>query len=335
MDSPKYIVLGTDRDGMILKKDSLFPVRSIAKLATSLCIHRLADAGYLSVNDPLAKYIPQSTVAVESVTVRTLLCHLSGLPNWYDETNAPWSENLTWPMVKQACFETKPEISPNTKVIYSNVGYALLAAIIEHLTNQPFQQAMRDWVFEPLAIDACYGDALPRPIAKILVPREKLENIGKPVEDINSAMSNLTGMPFGGLITNLDGTLALIHAFRGNPHGFLRVETVNEATRNQTGVLPSTLFDWSTCPWGLGPELRGTKKPHWASIRTNPESFGHAGDSGCIVWTDPSQNVTYAILATRSFDDWLFEAFPGIGTAILEIGSQGSHDATAEAIGLG
>lgn len=333
MGSPQYIILGTDRDGMVIEKDSLFPVRSIAKLATSLCIHRLVDAGYLSVNDPLAKYIPKSTVAVEGVTVRTLLCHLSGLPNWYDETNAPWSKNLTWQMVKQACFGTKPEISPNTKVIYSNVGYALLAAIAEDITNEPFQEAVRDWVFKPLGIDACYGDASPRRVAKILVAGEKPENIGTPVEDINSAMSSTVGMPFGGLITNLDGTLALLHAFRGKPHGFLRAETFIEATRNQTGVLPGTLFDWPICPWGLGPELRGTKKPHWASIRTSPESFGHAGDSGCIVWTDPFQNVTYAILATRSFDDWLFEAFPEIGTAILEIGSQRSRDVTSEAMG--
>lgn len=172
MGSPQYIILGTDRDGMVLEKDSLFPVRSISKLATSLCIHRLADAGYLSLNDPLANYIPQSTVAVEGVTIRTLLCHLSGLPNEYDETNAPWSENLTWQMVKQACYETKPEISPNTKVVYSNVGYALLAAIAEDITSQPFQEAMRNWVFEPLGIDAYYGDASPRRVAKILVASE-------------------------------------------------------------------------------------------------------------------------------------------------------------------
>lgn len=142
-------------------------------------------------------------------------------------------------------------------------------------------------------------------------------------------------MPDGGLVTNLDGTFALIHAFLGKPHGFLSEETLTEATRNQTGVLPGTLFDWPICPWGLGPELRGTKKPHWAPIRSSSESFGHAGDSGCIVWTDPFQDVTYAILATRSFDDWLFEAFPQIGSAILETASQRSRDATSKAMGPG
>lgn len=56
--TPHYLALGTDRDGVALDKDSLFPVRSIAKLATSLCILRLADAGHLSINDSLAKYLP-------------------------------------------------------------------------------------------------------------------------------------------------------------------------------------------------------------------------------------------------------------------------------------
>lgn len=317
MGTPHYLALGTDRDGVVLEKDSLFPVRSIAKLATSLCILRLVDAGYLSLNDPLAKYIPKSSVAVEGVTIRTLLCHLSGLPNWYDETKAPWSASLTWPLVKQACIETQPEAPPHTKVIYSNVGYALLAIIIEHITNQPFQIAMHNWVFEPLAIEAYYGDEPPRPVLRILVPWEKPENIGNPTEKINSAFSSQVTMPFGGLITNLDGTFGLIHAFRGKPTGFLRDETIAEATQNQTGMLPGGMFNWPLCPWGLGPELRGTKKPHWAAFEASPESFGHVGDSGCVVWTDPSRDITYAILATRSFDEWVFEALPEIGAAIL------------------
>lgn len=318
MDAPQYITLGADRDGVIVEKERLFPVRSIAKLATSLCVLRLVDAGYLSLNDPLAKYLPGSTVAVEGVTIRVLLCHLSGLPNWYDETNAQWTESLTWQMVKRACIETQPGLPPNTKVIYSNVGYGLLATIVEQLTNQAFQTAMRDWVFEPLGIEAYYGDEPPRQVAKILVPWEKPENIGKPAEVFNSALSSMVTMPFGGLITNLDGTFGLIQAFQGKPRGFLHDGTIAEATRNQTGMLPGDLFDWPLCPWGLGPELRGTKKPHWASIKASPGSFGHAGDSGCVVWTDPMQNITYTILTTRSFDEWAFDALPEIGTAIID-----------------
>ena len=125
-------------------------------------------------------------------------------------------------------------------------------------------------------------------------------------------------MPFGGLITDLDGALTLIKAFQGQPEGYLQKETIAEATRNQTGTLPGSLFNWPRSEWGLGPELRGTKVPHWTPGMASPESFGHLGDSGCLVWADPSFNITYAIFATRSIAEWAFDALPKIGVTILE-----------------
>jgi len=103
----------------------------------------------------------------------------------------------------------------------------------------------------------------------------------------------------------------------GQPTGLLRPETRSEAIRNQTGALDGDIFNWSPCPWGLGPELRGAKAPHWTP-EASADSFGHVGDSGCIVWTDPVRDTTWAIQCTRAIDgDWFFAAMPEIGAAIL------------------
>jgi beta-lactamase class C len=75
---------------------------------------------------------------------------------------------------------------------------------------------------------------------------------------------------------------------------------------------------WSPCPWGLGPDLRGAKQPHWAPLEAGPGSFGHSGASGCLAWHAPDHGVTWALLGARTADSgWLLRRSPAIGAAIL------------------
>jgi beta-lactamase class C len=123
-------------------------------------------------------------------------------------------------------------------------------------------------------------------------------------------------------VTTAEGALALIRAFQGYPAAFLRPETCAEATRDQTGGLAGGLVEplyWSHCPWGLGPELRGDKMPHWAPAQAGPGSYGHSGASGCLAWAVPAPGVAWAMLGTRTADSgWLLRRAPSIGAAIVE-----------------
>jgi CubicO group peptidase (beta-lactamase class C family) len=319
-EASTYLVLGTDRDGIPLSQNSLFPVASITKLATALTVLRLVDSGQLTLDAPLARYIPESTVALDGVTVHTLLTHTSGLPNSHDETNAQWSESLTWHDIAQASIQTAPIAPPNTKVIYSNVGYSLLAVIIERLSGQPFKATLRQLVIEPLGIEAYLGDEPPHRVATVFDAGENPARIGTPLEWRNSTLFRSLATPYGGMVTSLNGAFGLLHVFSGKPVGFLRPEIIGEATRNQTGKMDGMVgpFKWSPCPWGLGPELRGIKTPHWIPPDASPNSFGHAGTSGCVVWTDPRRDITWTIMCTRAMDgDWFLPAFTEIGATIL------------------
>ena len=106
------------------------------------------------------------------------------------------------------------------------------------------------------------------------------------------------------------------------PHGFLSASLRAEATRNQTGDLPGGYggrFDYLHASWGLGVDLRGDKQPHWTPATASPDTFGHAGASGCVTWYDPQANVAWAILGTRTADNgWLVRGAPKIAAAILE-----------------
>jgi predicted ATPase len=88
--------------------------------------------------------------------------------------------------------------------------------------------------------------------------------------------------------------------------------------RDQTAGLFGTILGlpFPPSPWGLGVELRGTKNPHWSPQEASPDSFGHAGSSGCLVWVDPAAGVAWALLGARTFETW-WTAWPTIGAAIL------------------
>ncbi len=317
-DRPTYLVAGTDAGGQRLGEDSLFPVASITKLATALAVLRLADRGQLGVEDPLATHVAEAVAARPGITLRTLLTHTSGLRYDVAGHRAPSTRGLDWPALARACIATPPVDPPATRVNYSNVGYGLLAVVVERVTGQPFPAALRDLVLAPLAIEATLGAEPPRPPARI--GGDLGDGVGTELERYNSPFWRALGLPWGGLVTTAAGALRLVRAYAGDPPGFLSPELLARATQDQTGGLPggvmAHVMEWPRCPWGLGPELRGEKLPHMAPIEAAPESFGHGGASGSLVWHDPRAAVSWAMLTTRTFDD-AWRAWAAIGAAIL------------------
>ena len=141
--APEVLCLGSDWDGQPLEEGTLFPVASITKLATALAILRLADMGFLSLDDPLERFLPDAAAAVDDVTPRALLCHTSGLPEDLPHGAAPYTASLDWPTLAQAFLATPLAIRPWRLVNYSNTGYALLAVIIERLARLPYPLATK------------------------------------------------------------------------------------------------------------------------------------------------------------------------------------------------
>ena len=90
------------------------------------------------------------------------------------------------------------------------------------------------------------------------------------------------------------------------------------------GYNRSRAIAWPRCPWGLSVELRGDKRPHWTPSAAAPESFGQLGSSGCLAWCDPTRDVSWAILGTRTTDNgWMLRYAGAIGTAALQLASAG------------
>jgi beta-lactamase class C len=306
----EFLAAGADAAGRTLTAGTLFPVASISKLATALTLLRLADSGALNLDAPLWQYLPEAVSARDDapgsgVTLRTLLSHTSGLPYDLPSSLAPYNSQLDWPALAQACLQTPLTSPPHKHVLYSNVGPGLCAIVVERLTGRVFHTVLEEQVLTPLGIEGYLGVEPPRLPAAISF--KPTVHSGTPLESYNSVFWRALAMPWGGLVTNPVGVLALARAFAGLYPGFLSPSLLADALSDQTGGLGGGFFEplwWPHCPWGLGVELRGDKTPHWTPPSASPFSFGHAGASGSLVWHDPAAQLTYAILGTRDFNDW-------------------------------
>lgn len=313
------LALGTDGAGAPLAPETLFPVASVTKLATALAALRLVDQGRVGLDDELAQLLPEAAAARPGVTLRSLLCHTSGLPLDVPAEAAPYAEGLDWRRLAEACAQTPLEAEPWSRVQYSNVGYGLVALLAERLTGQGFAAALRELVLEPLGVEGYLGQEPPRPPAVLADVRGPQR--GTPIEPFNSPFWRSLALPWAGLVTTAAGALALVRAYLAAPGGLLgdalREEAVSDQTRGLSGGFVAPLR-WSPSPWGLGPEVRGDKSPHWVPREAGPDSFGHSGASGALAWAAPQHGVAWVILGARTADGgWLLRRSGAVSAAVL------------------
>lgn len=310
---------GTDGADHPLQHDTLFPVASLTKLATALAILVLVDRGKLNLDHAIGMYVADIHPDMTMRRVRSLLCHTSGygldLAN-KDELYAP---GLTWSVLANACVHTPPQYAAETRVQYSNVGYGILGIIIERITGLTCRDAIHQLVLQPLGIVGVLGNPETHAVATIGDVRGR--HRGTALETFNSAFWRSLELPWGGLCTDATGALALVDAFM--PHtNFLHQSLVDEATSVQTGTLGGGFMApllWPQSPWGLGPELRGNKTPHWVAPCFASDSFGHSGSSGMVVWADPSQRFRIVILGARAADGgWLLRHGPKLSALLWQ-----------------
>lgn len=258
-DQPiEHVIAGTDAVGHPLTHDTLFPVASTTKLAVALAILRLQDMGALHVQDQIARYVPEAVVASSGITLRSLLAHTSGVPESYPQEADIYGLDLTWSRIAQACLETPLVETPHTKVRYSDVGYSLLAVIVERVTGQPFPAALQTLVCAPLGLEAYLGVVPPRRPAVIDVGDSLFA--GTPLEFYNSPFFQVLGEPASGLVTTVVGALCLVRAYHDSAATLLTMETQAAARSDQTDHLGGGIpgwFDLITAAGGWGQDCGG------------------------------------------------------------------------------
>lgn len=174
---------------------------------------------------------------------------------------------------------------PATRRVYSNVGIELAAELVERATDMPFATYLDEAVLRPLGLAAT---SLP----------------GSPARD--------------GISTVAD--LARIAQEMLSSTGLLSAQMMGDARSVQfpglRGVLPG-FGGQDPNDWGLGFEIRSGKSPHWTGSANSPQTFGHFGQSGTMLWIDPQVRLALVVLTDRDFGDWAREAWPALSDAVL------------------
>jgi D-alanyl-D-alanine carboxypeptidase len=145
----------------------------VTKAVTAATAVRLAAEGRWDLDRPLTPYLPPYVVAllrelqglqnVDALTIRRLLDHTSGLPDYFfdDRFQARIlaDPNRMWrpaELVEAAVEAKRHAFPPGTDFSYGDTGYVLVGLAIERLVDRPLAEAYRSLVFAPLAMDATY-----------------------------------------------------------------------------------------------------------------------------------------------------------------------------------
>jgi len=290
-DSPNLVTVQT-----------AFDLASLTKpIATTSIAMELVGLGSVQLDDVVAAYFPEwSGADRESVTVRDLLEHTSGLP----------ARLLDRPPTQRREFEheicTMPlEYAPRSRSVYSDLGFILFAFLAADRAGKPFdrlfddlagrigsERSARDRTSDASLRFGPIADAAPTiPMAEDVRRGRML--VGEVHDNYAAALGGVAGH------AGLFGTAAAVGAF---------ARVVLRASRGDNGVAP---------PWTPSMVARFTAKSTvagssralgWDTMlptsscgtRMSPSAFGHVGYTGTSLWIDPERDRYFVLLTNRA-----------------------------------
>jgi CubicO group peptidase (beta-lactamase class C family) len=151
-----------------IAQDTQFLLGSMTKQFTATAIMILKERGKLQFEDPLAKFCPEFPAYARTITIRHLLNHTSGLPDYeeillggkvdYDKlfqsSKSPRTAHEFTSAEALSALSRQPKLrfAPGEKFEYSNSGYVVLGQIIERLSGMRYAEFLKQNIFDSLAM---------------------------------------------------------------------------------------------------------------------------------------------------------------------------------------
>jgi CubicO group peptidase (beta-lactamase class C family) len=132
---------------------TVFEIGSISKQFVSAAVLLLVQEDRLELDDPIHQYLPHLPSEWLGVTVRHLLTHTSGIPDYEEiRTYDVYGFRLTPGEVIQIAHSRPMDFAPGAGWYYSNTGYFILSMIVERIEGRPLGQVLQSRIFEPLGM---------------------------------------------------------------------------------------------------------------------------------------------------------------------------------------
>lgn len=134
--------------------DTKYHIASHGKQFTAAIILQLAEENLLDLQVPISRYIPEFRKDIaDRITIHHLLTHTSGMarvaPEW-EESN--YRDPFTLDDAIRLANKLDIEFKPGARSSYSNLGFNLLAAIVQNVTNQSYEQVLHERILKPLGM---------------------------------------------------------------------------------------------------------------------------------------------------------------------------------------
>lgn len=281
------------KNNRAIAPDTAFDLASVSKQFTATAVLQLAERNKLNLDDSLRKFYPEFPVYADKITIRHLLNHTSGLPDYIEgfiksgklETDGkpggfePTGDDA----IKLLAERKEPLFAPGERWAYSNSGYVVLAKIVEKASGMRFSQFVKKNIFEPLKMtqSVVYDEAKPKIANRAVSYRKK----GETYEDVDYTPLNLI---YG------DGSINSTIEDLAKWDAALYSEKIVKVATLKSALTPAKLNDGKTTNYGFGWFVKET--PH--GLETS-HSGGWAGFRNYIV-RYPDKKLTVVVLSNSA-----------------------------------
>jgi len=258
-----------------VKKCSIVYSASIGKTYCAVAIMKLVEEGKLNLDDQINLYLPpdicENIPNGNVATIRNLLGHTSGIPNFDDNTqfiadvlNDPFAittdDLIKYVYGKSALFQ------PGEGYEYSSTGYELLARIIDNVTDENHSKYYTSHIFQPLGMNSTYyknETGFPSPDGLLNCYFDRLGD-GK-IENVSDINNHLTQV-----FTGSDGIMASVYDYSMFIEALMKGNLVNSQSLQQMTIWHDTYPSKPDMKYGLGLYQIETKYGY---------KVGHDGDA--------------------------------------------------------
>lgn len=294
------------------RMDTIYDLASLTKvLVTGLLCAKLIESGEIGLDENIAKYFPK--LELTGITIRNLLTHTSGLAAWrpiyliLNEDEKVGSRDL---VILQASTSTSPENLPDTKVVYSDLNFMILTALIEKIYGARLDTIVELEISRPLELKNTVFNPPDEQRKKIAASEKGNEfekqtciemgydvsgypwrdyQIWAEVHDGNAwFLDGVSG--HAGLFSTSEETFRIAQQFLPNYTRILRPDTCRLFRTNFTPDLDEGR--------SVGFQLAVTRDS--AGDKLPEQAFGHLGFTGTSLWIDPLKERVYVLLTNRT-----------------------------------
>ncbi|WP_422122268.1 serine hydrolase domain-containing protein [Planococcus sp. X10-3] len=276
-------------------RSTVYDMASLTKvMVTTPILLQLLERGEIYLHDRVATFVPEfGANGKEGVRLRHLLTHSSGLA----AHRHYFADRLTKQQVYEEIYKEELVYEPETQVVYSDLGFIMLMAVIERVTGQRIEEYAERHLFTPMGMNAT--KFLPDFEKSRYAPTEFLEHIGGHkygiVHDDNTEfMGGISA--HAGLFSTMDDlsifTQMLENDGMHDGNRILHPQWLEKARQDFT--------PYSEAARGIGFELKARGAGPIGDLLSS-KTFGHTGYTGTSFYIDPERELTIMLLTNRVY----------------------------------